>query len=125
VTTTVVARARALRRAATPPEVRLWSFLRTLRSEGHHFRRQAPFGAYVLDFVSYQDRLVIEVDGAQHGMAAQMARDAARDAFLAGEGFRTVRFLATDVMGNLEGVAHAIREALAACSVHAGGGRRE
>jgi very-short-patch-repair endonuclease len=36
----------------------------------------------------------------------------ARDAVLAREGFRTLRFLAVDVMGNLEGVSVAIREAL-------------
>jgi very-short-patch-repair endonuclease len=107
-----ILRARALRQAATPPEIRLWSFLRTLRAEGHHFRRQAPFGSYVLDFVSYRDRLIIEVDGAQHGTGEQMARDALRDAVLAREGFATMRFLAADVLANLEGVAWAIREAL-------------
>jgi very-short-patch-repair endonuclease len=129
-TSIMVARARALRRAATPPEVRLWSFLRTLRAEGYHFRRQAPFLGYVLDFVCYRSRLVIEVDGAQHGMAVQMARDAERDARLAREGFCVVRFLAPDVLGNLEGVACAIRQALAACSAptpalpQRGGGRR-
>jgi len=73
----MVVRARVLRRSATPPEVRLWSFLRTLRSEGYHFRGQAPFRGY-LDFVCYRSPLAIEVDGAQHGSAAQMARDAVR-----------------------------------------------
>ncbi len=101
-----------MRQAATPPEIRLWSFLRTLRAEGHHFRRQAPFRSYILDFVSYRDRLVIEVDGAQHGSGEQMARDAVRDAVLAREGFATLRFLAADVLANLEGVTWAIREAL-------------
>jgi very-short-patch-repair endonuclease len=114
-TSIMVARARALRRAATLPEVRLWGFLRTLRGEGFHFRRQAPFRCYILDFVCYRSRLVIEVDGAQHGMAGQMARDLQRDALLAREGFRVSRFLAADVLGNLEGVACVIRQALAAC----------
>ena len=67
----------------------------------------------MLDFVCYRERLVVEMDGTQHGLAGQMARDAVRDARLAGEGFRTLRFLAGDVMGNLEGVSLVIRRALA------------
>jgi len=106
-------RARELRRAATLPERCLWRFLRSLRAEGHHFRRQAPFRSYVLDFVCYGDRLVIEVDGAHHGNEAQRAHDATRDAVLAREGFRTLRLLASDVLGNLEGVSVVIRESFA------------
>ena len=108
-----IIRARGLRRSASPPEIRLWSFLRTLRSEGHHFRRQAPFRGYFLDFACFADRLVIEVDGAQHGFEAHAAQDAVRDRVLAGEGFETLRFLAVDVLGNLEGVALVIRGRLA------------
>ena len=107
-------RSRALRQSATPPERHLWGFLRTLRHAGHHFRRQAPFRGYVLDFVCYGQRLVIEVDGAHHGTEAQRAHDAVRDAVLTREGFRTLRFLATDVLRNLEGVAIAIRTNLTA-----------
>jgi very-short-patch-repair endonuclease len=110
----IITRVRALRRDATPPERALWRFLRTLRAEGCHFRRQAPFRGYVLDFVCYTQRLVIEVDGAQHGDPDRRARDAARDAELAREGFRTIRFYATDVLDNLEGVSIAIRAHLAA-----------
>jgi very-short-patch-repair endonuclease len=113
-TNPAIAKARALRRDATPPERLLWSFLRTLRHEGHHFRRQAPFRGYVLDFVCYGQRLVIEVDGAQHGGPGQCAHDAVRDGVLAREGFRTLRVPATDVLRNLEGVSIAIRANLAA-----------
>ncbi len=109
-----IARARALRRDATPPERLLWTYLRRLRADGYHFRRQAPFRGYVLDFVCYGQRLVIEVDGAQHGTGAQRAHDAVRDAVLTREGFRTLRFLATDVLHELEGVSIAIRANLAA-----------
>jgi len=110
----IVERARTLRRDATPPERLLWGFLRTLREEGHHFRRQAPFRGYVLDFVCYARRLVVEVDGDQHGRAAQATHDAVRDAVLAGEGFRTLRFAAVDVLRNLEGVTIVIRANLSA-----------
>jgi very-short-patch-repair endonuclease len=103
-------RARALRNTATPPERLLWTFLRTLRPEGHHFRRQSPFHPYILDFVSHAARLVIEVDGAHHGHELQITHDAVRDSTLARAGYRTLRFQATDVMTNLEGVAIAVRE---------------
>ena len=104
-----ILRARTLRRSATPPERQLWTFLRTLRPEGHPFRRQAPFRGYILDFVSYPDRLVIEIDGAHHGNEAQAAHDATRDQVLTSQGFRTLRFLASDIFQNLEGVTLAIR----------------
>ena len=107
-----IARARAMRRALTPPEASLWVALRRLRGEGFHFRRQAPFRGYFLDFVCYAHRLVIEVDGAQHGEQEAARHDAIRDAVLAREGFRTLRFAAVDVLGNLEGVVAAIRLAL-------------
>ena len=100
--------------------MRLWGFLRTLRRDGRHFRRQAPFRGYILDFVCYANRLVIEVDGARHGTEGQLNHDAVRDAVLAREGFRTLRFLAADVLGNIEGVSLAIREALASPHPHPG-----
>ncbi|RYF25757.1 MAG: DUF559 domain-containing protein [Comamonadaceae bacterium] len=58
-----VQRAREMRKALTPPEARLWACLKRLRAEGFHFRRQAPFRGYFLDFVCHGRRLVIEVDG--------------------------------------------------------------
>jgi very-short-patch-repair endonuclease len=57
-----VTRARALRKAMTPPEVTLWQHLRMLRAHGWHFRRQAPEPPYILDFVCHRARLVVEVD---------------------------------------------------------------
>ena len=109
---TPVARARAMRSALTPPEARLWVALRRLRGEGFHFRRQAPFRGYFLDFVCYPHRLVVEVDGAQHGEPEQAGHDTIRDAVLAREGFRTLRLAAPDVLSNLDGVVMTIRLAL-------------
>jgi very-short-patch-repair endonuclease len=107
-------RARSLRNNASPPERRLWHFLRTLRKEGWHFRRQAPVRGYFLDFACYSHRLVIEVEGCQHGIDLQAGHDAIRDAVLAREGFSTLRVQATDVMKNLEGMTIMIRRAVAA-----------
>ncbi len=109
---TTIVRARAMRSALTPPEASLWIALRRLRSKGLHFRRQAPFRGYFLDFVCYTHCLVVEVDGAQHGEQEQARHDTIRDAVLAQEGFRTLRFAASDVLGNLDGVVTAIRLAL-------------
>ncbi|MDA8049639.1 MAG: DUF559 domain-containing protein [Rhodospirillales bacterium] len=109
---TITARARAMRSALTPPEASLWVALRRLRGEGFHFRRQAPFRGYFLDFACYAHRLVVEVDGAQHEEPEQARHDTIRDAVLARQGFRTLRFAALDVLGNLDGVVTAIRLAL-------------
>jgi very-short-patch-repair endonuclease len=54
------------------------------------------------------------MDGAQHGDADRRERDKQRDAVLEREGFRTIRFFATDVLNNLEGVSFAVRAHLGA-----------
>lgn len=107
-------RARRLRATMTEMEVRLWSRLKRLRAEGFQFRRQAPFLGYYLDFVCYQRRLVIEVDGAHHGGGQQEQHDFVRDKILRREGFAVLRFWNRSVKENIDGVMHAIRTELAA-----------
>jgi very-short-patch-repair endonuclease len=72
------------------------------------FRRQVPIGGAIVDFVCYERRLVIEVDGGQH---SENARDKLRDAELRQRGFRVLRFWNNDVLGNVEAVLQAIAEA--------------
>lgn len=91
--------------------------MRTLRRDGHHFRRQAPFGPYVLDFVSYRDRLVVEVDGSQHGEAHEKAADAMRDGRLAAEGFVVLRFWNNKIEHSMDGVWRTIADALLAAAL--------
>ena len=105
-------RAREFRKNLTPQEGRLWSQLRPLRAEGFHFRRQAPFLGYYLDFVCFSRRLVVEVDGGGHAEDPQAAHDAVRDAVLRREGFRTLRFWNSDINTNLIGVMEDILRAL-------------
>jgi very-short-patch-repair endonuclease len=105
-------RARALRNAMTEPEVILWSRLKRLRAEGFHIRRQSPFRGYILDFVCFDRRVVIEVDGAGHGEGRQIVHDEVRDAVLQREGFQVLRFWNAEVRTNLDGVMLSIREAL-------------
>ena len=99
-----VERARALRKRLTPQEAKLWTRLRELRPLGHHPRRQDPIGGFVVDFSFRRRRLVVEVDGGQHGGGA----DAARDLRLAALGYRVLRFWNVDVDRNLEGVMETI-----------------
>ena len=97
-----IERARELRRRMTQAERLLWRHLRARRFFGYKFRRQVPIGPFIVDLVCMDARLVIEVDGGQH--ACRHLQDEARDAFLAREGFRTVRFWNNEVLGNVEGV---------------------
>jgi very-short-patch-repair endonuclease len=76
----------------TLQERRLWSRLRRLREDGFRFRRQAPFRGYYLDFVCFDRRLVVELDGGQHADVPQADHDAVRDAILARQGFTVLRF---------------------------------
>ncbi len=62
----IIARARDLRKRLTPAEARLWLSLRDLRSEGLHFRRQAPMMGFILDFANLDRRVAVEVDGTSH-----------------------------------------------------------
>ena len=102
--------ARILRRDATLAERRLWQQLRFRQLDGHRFRRQAPIGRFVVDFVCFEQRLIVEVDGGQHAERAQ--EDAKRTRWLEGEGFRVLRFWNSDVLQNTEAVVESIRGAL-------------
>ncbi len=82
--------------------------LRGLKKAGFHFRRQAPVGSYIVDFVCFHDRLVIEVDGGQHAMPEGQKRDRARDVFLSAENFRVFRFWNSDIDSNIDGVMEVI-----------------
>ncbi|MGZ6017326.1 MAG: DUF559 domain-containing protein [Phenylobacterium sp.] len=60
----MVKRARALPSNPTATEQVLWERLRQRRFGGLKFRRQAPMGPYVLDFLCLRHRLVVEAPGA-------------------------------------------------------------
>ncbi|HEX8827835.1 MAG TPA: DUF559 domain-containing protein, partial [Xanthobacteraceae bacterium] len=107
-----VPRARQLRRAMTTPERKLWWRLRELFPNGSHFRRQATIGPYFADFACHTTKLVIEIDGGQHGQVGQFKRDLKRDAYLRRNGYRVLRFWNNDVRENIEGVLSRICEAL-------------
>ena len=103
-------RSRDLRNHATPAERKLWNALSNRKLCGVRFNRQVAIKPYICDLVARSQKLVIELDGGQHGDA--IAYDAARTAFLHAKGYRVLRFWNNDVMGNLDGVVTKIEEAL-------------
>ena len=105
--------AREMRKAPTETEKILWHILRGRRFSGYKFRRQAPIGNYIADFVCYSERLIVEADGSQH---AESPRDAARDAWFASEGFRVRRFWNAEILQNRQMVADTLWADLAAPS---------
>lgn len=104
-----VTRARELRKNATDAEKRMWGALRE-KIPGAKFRRQVPIGPYYADFLSFSAKLVIEIDGGQHGEAQDY--DARRTAFIEAQGYRVIRFWNNDVLENIEGVIAVILESL-------------
>ncbi|OYY73928.1 MAG: ATP-dependent RNA helicase HrpA [Gammaproteobacteria bacterium 28-57-27] len=103
--------ARQLRTNSTDVEQLLWQHLRAHRFEGFKFRRQQPLGAYTVDFVCLDRRVVIELDGGQHAEAE--GYDRTRDAWLKAQGFEVMRFWNKEVLQNLEGVLTVVYDALA------------
>jgi len=83
--------ARQLRNNSTAPEKNLWYFLRGNKL-GVKFRRQAAIGSYVVDFVCFSHRLIVELDGPQHVTEAGKKQDECRTAWLESRGFRLIRF---------------------------------
>ena len=94
--------ARELRQEMTETERRLWSLLRRKQVHGLRFRRQQPIGPYIADFYCPAAKLVIELDGSQHGEARQRAYDAARTKWLDSEGFHVLRIANFEFLQNRE-----------------------
>ncbi len=94
-------RARAMRAEPTDAERQLWYVLHDRRMQTLKFRRQAPVGPYIVDFLCVAHRLVVEADGSQH---AESRRDAVRDAWLAREGYAILRFSNRDILTARESV---------------------
>jgi len=108
-TPSLVTHARALRRAQTDAERALWHHLRGKRRQGLKFRRQHPYGRYVLDFVCLEARLVVELDGGQH---QDSPADRERDAWLQAQGFPILRCWNHEVLTQPEAVLERLCAAL-------------
>ena len=89
-------KARQLRNTATDAERRLWHHLRLRGLGGCKFRRQAPIAGYIVDFVCLDRKLIVELDGGQHGEMA--ARDLVRTRKLEAAGYRVLRYWNHEVL---------------------------
>ena len=104
--------AKNLRKRSTDAERLLWHHLRGKQLEGYKFRRQEPIGSYIVDFVSFSKKIVIELDGGQHALETE--RDFKRDSWLQRQGFKVLRFWSNEVLANTEGVIETILRELGA-----------
>ncbi len=106
-----VLRARQLRRPLTASEQVLWEVLRDCRLQGIKFRRQHPFGPYVLDFFCVKSQLAVELDGGVHEQDEQKEYDRERTAYLEEQGLRVLRFRNEEIAEIFEDVIRRIVEA--------------
>lgn len=100
---------KTLRQNMTDAEQLLWKHLRAHRMDGQKFRRQQPIGPYIVDFVHFGLRLIVEADGGQH---VDSEHDATRDVWLRSQGFIVLRFWNNDILQNTDAVLEAIWHAM-------------
>jgi len=100
--------ARALRQKQTDTERLIWGQLRSRRFLKVKFRRQFPIGPYIVDFCSLTSKLIVELDGGQHGL--NRLKDGKRTKYLEAEGFHVIRFWNHDVFKNLDVVLEQIQQ---------------
>jgi very-short-patch-repair endonuclease len=104
--------ARKLRIEQTDAERMLWSKLRNEQVDGVKFRRQQPIKHYIVDFVSFEKNLIIELDGGYHNEDHEKIKDEQRTRWMEGQGFHVLRFWNNDVLQNIDGVLNSIIEAI-------------
>jgi very-short-patch-repair endonuclease len=104
--------ARELRTKQTEAERILWFKLRDKQFDKTKFRRQEPIGNYIVDFVCFEKKLIIEIDGNPHKETRTKINDNQRTLWLQGEGFRILRFWNSEVRNNIEGVLGKIKKSL-------------
>jgi very-short-patch-repair endonuclease len=107
--------ARHMRVQSTDAENAMWLILRGRRFQDFKFRRQVPFQSCILDFVCFERKLVVEIDGGQHAGSTQ---DATRDKMLGRQGFAVARYWNNDVLKNAEGVKMNLLKRLQDLTLH-------
>jgi len=105
-------RARRLRSSQTSAEATLWRALRGRRLDRWKFRRQHPIDRYIVDFVTLDGKLIVEVDGVTHSTDGELTHDAERTRVLEAFGFHVLRVSNADIYENLDGVLEAIHNTL-------------
>ena len=101
---------RKLRKDQTPWEKKLWMYLKNRKFYGIKFKRQVVMGRYIYDFLSYEKKLIIELDGAQHSDLKVGERDKEKENYAKSLDYFIIRFYNNDVQNNIEGVLDVIRK---------------
>ena len=101
-------KARKLRKNLTDAEKKLWAVIRKRQINNLKFRRQQPIGKYIVDFVCFEKKIIIEIDGGQH--MENKDYDLKRSKWLEGQGFKVIRFWNNEVLENTDAVLETIYE---------------
>src|SRR5208282_3254350 len=104
--------ARQQRAQAVQAEILIWRAVRNRRCDGAKFQRQVPLGNFILDFICFERRLVVEIDGPSHAVPEQRLADETRDAWLREQGFQVLRLPNELVIASTELAVARIREAM-------------
>ncbi len=109
-------RAKTLRHAMTPDERHLWyDYLRTCPWK---FQRQKAIGMYIVDFICYEERLIIELDGEQHDDEESYRHDEVRTKYLEAQGFRVLRFSNRDIRSHFDSICAFVEHAMENPAIH-------
>lgn len=104
--------AKELRQRQTKAEKKLWVRLRRKHLKGSKFRRQEPIGTIIVDFVNFENKLIVEIDGGLHREKESKINDNFRDQYLHSEGYTILRFWNSEVFNNFEKVIKKINQYL-------------
>ncbi|SDO98387.1 DUF559 domain-containing protein [Phyllobacterium sp. OV277] len=111
--------AKSMRKALTDAELKLWNAVRAHRLMGLAFKRQMPIAGYIVDFACPTRRLIVELDGSQHGNDIDLKYDQNRTRCLEADGWTLLRFWNDDVLRDIDGVCqHIISAALSGNENH-------
>lgn len=100
--------AKSLRNRTTDAEQLLWRHLRAKHFGGLKFRRQQPIGTYIVDFVCFEKKIFVELDGGQHTQPEEMQNDSMRDQWFEAQRYKVLRFWDNEVLTNTQGVLEMI-----------------
>jgi very-short-patch-repair endonuclease len=106
----LIQRARTMRANPTDAERKLWYLLKQRRLMELRWRRQQIIDdRYLVDFICFEHRLIVEADGSQH---SDNKDDAVRDGYLKEQGFHVLRFWNNDILNNIDGVGETVLGAI-------------
>ena len=100
--------AKSLRKQATDTERLLWRYLRAKHFGSLKFRRQQLIGTYIVDFVCFEKKIIVELDGGQHAQPEKIQNDSIRDQWFEAQGYKVLRFWDNEVLTNTQGVFEVI-----------------